>query len=79
VVDAEQIRMARVALGLSPKELAKRARVTVSTVTRFERYGITPSPVVVIALQSALERAGAEFTDGGWIRVRQVQERHGAA
>jgi ribosome-binding protein aMBF1 (putative translation factor) len=74
VVDSKQIKMARIALGLSPKELAKRAQVAVTTITRFESYGATPSPIVVVALRSALERAGAEFADDGWVRVRYVRE-----
>jgi transcriptional regulator with XRE-family HTH domain len=79
VVDGKQIKMARIALDLTPGELAKRARVAVTTITRFETRGATPSPVVVVALQTALERAGAEFTDDGWVRVRSAREHPDAA
>ena len=56
-LNAVQCRMARAALGLSVRSLAKAAQVSPGTVTRLE-YGEDLKPRTVRALQHALEAAG---------------------
>ncbi len=56
-LNAVQCRMARAALGLSVRALAKLAQVSPTTVTRLE-YGDELKPRTVLALQHALEAAG---------------------
>ena len=58
-----QCRMARAALGLGVRELAAAAKVSIDTVTRFER-GDELKERTIEALQRVLEAAGIEFTDG---------------
>lgn len=58
-----QSRMARAALQLGIRDLAKLARVAASTICRFEA-GETLQPRTVEAIQRALEKAGVEFTNG---------------
>jgi transcriptional regulator with XRE-family HTH domain len=55
--------MARAALGLGVRELAAAAKVSADTVARFER-GDDLKQRTIKALQSALEAAGVEFTNG---------------
>ena len=64
-----QCRMARAALGLGVRELAAAAKVSVDTVTRFER-GDELKERTVEALQRTLEAAGIEFTNGEQPGVR---------
>jgi transcriptional regulator with XRE-family HTH domain len=64
-----QCRMARAALGLGIRELARAAKVSIDTVTRFERGDLLKERTVE-ALQSALEAAGVEFTNGNQPGVR---------
>jgi transcriptional regulator with XRE-family HTH domain len=58
-----QSRMARAALQLGIRDLAKLARVAASTISRFEA-GEALQPRTVEAIQRALEKAGVEFTNG---------------
>ena len=64
-----QCRMARSALGLGVRELAAAAKVSVDTVSRFER-GDELKERTIEALQRALEAAGVEFTNGDQPGVR---------
>ena len=66
-----QCRMARAALGLGVRELAAAAKVSIDTVTRFER-GDELNERTIEALHRALEAAGVEFINenGGGPGVR---------
>jgi transcriptional regulator with XRE-family HTH domain len=55
--------MARAALGLGVRELAAAAKVSIDTVTRFER-GDELKERTIEALQRVLEAAGIDFIDG---------------
>jgi transcriptional regulator with XRE-family HTH domain len=63
--------MARAALHLGVRELAERAAVSPTTITRLER-GEALYPRTVEAIQRALEAAGVEFIaeNGGGAGVR---------
>ena len=58
----EQCRAARAWLGWSQQELARRARVGVSTVKDYERGGRRPMTNNLIAMQQAIEEAGIRLT-----------------
>jgi DNA-binding transcriptional regulator YiaG len=59
-----QCRMARAALNMSSSDLAGAAKIGVNTLSRFEqRADVRHSSVV--ALQAALEAAGASFVGSG--------------
>ena len=62
-MNAAQSRMARAALKLGIRDVAKLAKVAPSTVSRFEA-GEKLNPRTVEAVRRALEKAGVEFTDG---------------
>ena len=66
-----QCRMARAALGLGVRELAAAAKVSIDTVTRFER-GDELKERTIEALHRALEAAGVAFINenGGGPGVR---------
>jgi len=68
-MNAAQSRMARAALKLGIRDVAKLAKVAPSTVSRFEA-GENLNPRTVEAIQRALEAAGVEFTDGNAPGVR---------
>jgi transcriptional regulator with XRE-family HTH domain len=68
-MNAAQSRMARAALKLGIRDVAKLAKVAPSTVSRFEA-GEQLNPRTVEAIQRALEAAGIEFTDGNAPGVR---------
>jgi transcriptional regulator with XRE-family HTH domain len=68
-----QIRAARALLGISARELARRARVSPRTVTSAEGVDGAP-PVQVRSLElirAALEAAGVEFTRNNGVGVRR--------
>ena len=58
-----QSRMARAALKLSVRELAKMAQVATGTIVRLEA-GETLQARTLAAVQHALEKAGVVFTNG---------------
>jgi transcriptional regulator with XRE-family HTH domain len=58
-----QCRMARVGLGLGVRELAEKAKVSTNTITRLES-GDELKERTVDAVRAALEKMGAEFTNG---------------
>jgi transcriptional regulator with XRE-family HTH domain len=68
---AAQSRMARAALGLGVRDLAKAAGVSPDTVARLER-GEDLRPATVAAIRAALEAAGVVFIpqNGGGPGVR---------
>ena len=66
---AAQCRMARAALKLSVRDLAKLAHVATGTIVRLEG-GETLQPRTVEAIQRALEKAGVVFTNGDSPGVR---------
>jgi predicted transcriptional regulator len=65
-----QCKMARAALGWGIKDLATRAKVGSTTVSRFEAGQGTPIPSTVAAMRRAFEEAGIEFIPGG-ARLRE--------
>jgi transcriptional regulator with XRE-family HTH domain len=66
--------MARAALKLGIRELAKLAKVAPSTVSRFEA-GETLNARTVDAIRRAFEAAGVEFTNGDAPGVRLKKKR----
>jgi len=72
-----QSKMARAAVGWGVRDLAAKASVGVSTVTRFEAGQVEPIPATVAAIQRALEAAGVEFIaeNGGGAGVRLKNRR----
>lgn len=75
-MNAVQCKMARAALGLGVRELAKLAEVSVDTVSRMER-GEELMPRTITAIRTALESAGVIFIDqnGEGAGVRLKKER----
>lgn len=61
-MDGTQTRMARAALGLGVRDLAKKAGVSPDTIARLER-GEDLRPATVAAIRAALESAGVVFLD----------------
>lgn len=72
MITGSQCRAARALTDLSRERLAISSRVSVETVVLFERKLDKPTDEEVLALQSALESAGAVFIpdNGGGIGVR---------
>jgi transcriptional regulator with XRE-family HTH domain len=68
-MNAAQLRMARAALKLGIRDVARLAIVAPSTVSRLEA-GEKLNPRTVEAIRRALEAAGVEFTDGDAPGVR---------
>lgn len=66
----QQCRMARAALNMGVRELAKLAKVATGTITRLEA-GEDLKPRTVEAVQHALERKGIEFINEEGVRVRR--------
>ena len=64
-----QSRMARAALQLGIRDVAKLAKVAPSTISRLEA-GEALQPRTLEAIQRALEKAGIEFIDGNKPGVR---------
>jgi transcriptional regulator with XRE-family HTH domain len=69
LMNAAQCRMARAALQLGVRDLAKMAKVSPATVVRLEASGELRERTVD-ALRAALESAGVEFTNGDQPGVR---------
>ncbi len=69
MITGAQIREVRLA-GLGPRQLARRAKISVAVVERAESVDGEPmiTKVQAHALQRALEAAGVEFMNGaGWV------------
>jgi transcriptional regulator with XRE-family HTH domain len=73
-MNATQCRMARAALGLGVRELAEKAKVSPSTITRLEA-GEELKPRTVEAIQRILEGEGVEFTNGKAPGVRLQRDK----
>ena len=73
---AIQCKMARAAIGLGIRDLAKHAGVSPDTVARFER-GEDLKPATVTTIRRALESSGVEFIaeNGGGEGVRLSKKR----
>jgi transcriptional regulator with XRE-family HTH domain len=71
---AVQCKMARVALALGIRDLAKLAKVAPATISRFEA-GEELKVRTIEAIQSALESAGIEFINGDQPGVRMKRLR----
>jgi transcriptional regulator with XRE-family HTH domain len=71
----EQSRAARALLGWSQIKLAKRARLSESTIRNFEKRRFAPTPANLAAIRAALERAGIEFLDGDQAGVRLIRKK----
>jgi len=73
-----QCRAARALLGITQSELARAAKLGLSTVVDFEKERRLVSDESIKAIKAALQRAGIEFTDGngGWegLRIRRSQQ-----
>lgn len=67
MLSPEQSRAARGWLDWSQEELAKRARVSLSTVRDFEKGRRVPIPNNLEAMQRALEEAGIQLVHEGGI------------
>lgn len=65
-----QCRAARAFIGMSQNELAKRAKVGVVTIIKFEAAMRVPYPDTIDAIIRALNRAGVELTNGDGPGVR---------
>lgn len=63
---ALQSKMARAALGLGVRDLAKAAEVSPDTIARFER-GEELRTSTVEAIRKALEAQGIQFLEGGQV------------
>jgi transcriptional regulator with XRE-family HTH domain len=68
-MNAAQCRMARAALRLSVRDLAKLAQVATGTITRLEA-GEALQARTLADIRHALEKAGVEFTNGDEPGVR---------
>jgi transcriptional regulator with XRE-family HTH domain len=76
MISAEQIRAARALMRIEQDELARRARVSATTVRRIEAAGGLDrvSEATVGNIRRALEEAGAEFIDNGVRRRRSTRD-----
>lgn len=77
-MDPAQCRMARAALQLGGREVAKAASVSPTTLADFESGKRIPHPRTVAAIRAALEAAGVEFIPenggGAGVRLRKGQQ-----
>ena len=64
-----QLRMARSALKIGVRDLAKLADVTTATITRFENERGGLNAVTQDKLQAALQAAGIEFYNGTGVKL----------
>lgn len=73
-MSAAQSKMARAAIGLGVRDLAKLSEVSPDTVARLER-GDKLKPTTVSAIREALEKAGVEFIaengSGAGVRLKK--------
>jgi transcriptional regulator with XRE-family HTH domain len=70
MITAEQIRMARAALRLGVRDLAKLADLAPMTITRLENGRSGGYAETIRKVQAALEAEGIEFTNGDAPGVR---------
>ena len=74
VLIGPQCRMARAALDWSIQELARRARISRTTIVRFERGQVAPISATLQVLRQTFEKGGVEFTNGDQPGVRLKQK-----
>lgn len=75
-ISMAQIRAARALLGWTQTDLAAASEVALPTIKRYETGARAPIPVILAAIRSALEDAGAEFIPakngkGAGVRLRK--------
>jgi transcriptional regulator with XRE-family HTH domain len=75
VITGDQIRMARAALRLGIRDLAKLAKVAPMTVSRLETGRSGGHADTVRKIEQALEKAGIEFINGDFPGVRLKTKR----
>jgi transcriptional regulator with XRE-family HTH domain len=71
LITASQCRMARAAIGLTLRELAKAADISVNTLSRIESEGNVTSRTLA-KVQSILVRQGAVFRRDGSVGVQEA-------
>lgn len=76
LISASQCRMARAALGMSMRELAAAAGVSVNTLSRIEGDGNVTSRTLA-KVQAILARSGVVFRRDGSVSVGQVPLKEG--
>ena len=73
-----QCRAARALLGITQSQLARAAKLGLSTVVDFEKERRVVSNESINAVKAVLERAGIEFTDGNGdgegLRIKRPQQ-----
>jgi transcriptional regulator with XRE-family HTH domain len=73
-----QCRAARALLDITQSQLARAAKLGLSTVVDFERRRRTLSNEAVKAMQAALQRSGVEFIEenggGAGVRLREASQ-----
>jgi transcriptional regulator with XRE-family HTH domain len=71
-----QCRAARALLGITQSQLARAAKLGLSTVVDFEKERRIVSDESIEAIKDALRRAGIEFTDGNeeGLRIKRPQK-----
>lgn len=70
-ITRDQCKMARSALNWGIRDLAEKANVGVSTVTRFENGQAVPIASTLAAMQRTFEAAGVEFLPDNGVRLRR--------
>jgi transcriptional regulator with XRE-family HTH domain len=78
-VTSAQVRMARAAINWTVRQLAEAAQVHRNTITNIETGKYAGDSATLVAIESALRRAGVEFIDenggGRGVRFRKRQQR----
>jgi transcriptional regulator with XRE-family HTH domain len=69
-VSIEQIRAARALLGLSQKELAEKAGISLNSLNNIERGVASPRQGSIDSIRFALEEEGIEFLEGNGVRPK---------
>jgi transcriptional regulator with XRE-family HTH domain len=73
-----QCRAARALLGITQSQLARAAKLGLSTIVDFEKERRAVSDESIKAVKAALQRAGIEFTqgngDGEGLRIKRSQQ-----
>jgi transcriptional regulator with XRE-family HTH domain len=77
MITPEQVRAARALLRIEQDDLARRARVSITTIRRLEAAHRKPrvSDDTINGIRKVLEQAGAEFIEDG-VRRRRQKERN---
>ena len=71
MLDPRQIRAARAMAGLTQRELAKRAKISIVTLNTAEKGKTDPKGSTLKAIEDALEAAGIEIGQNGGVRPRR--------